>query len=347
MKKKKVGVIVIGLIAVFSAAVFLKSYFYSSEKPIRQLNLYGNVEIRQVHLAFQATGRIQELLVREGESVTKGRLLARLDPARYEAAVKQARAQAAAQKDVLQRFKSGSRPEEIKAARAAVRAAEASFTDARLVYERIRELARTDTVPPQRLDSARAAFLTATAKLDQARQALSLTVQGPRQEDIHAAESQLEAYEAASAFHEQELADTRLYAPHDGVIQNRILEPGDMASPQTPVYTLALTDPVWIRAYVPEPNLGQISPGFRAQVTTDSYPNKVYDGWVGYISPTAEFTPKQIETPELRTRLVYQVRIFVCNPMNQLRLGMPASVTIPLDQSQAGGSADDTHPCGE
>jgi HlyD family secretion protein len=105
-----------------------------------------------------------------------------------------------------------------------------------------------------------------------------------------------------------------------------------MASPQRPVYTLAMTDPLWVRVYVKESDLGRIRPGMRAEVATDSYPNKRYNAWLGYISPTAEFTPKSVETTEVRSSLVYQVRIFVCNPQGELRLGMPTTVMIALGQ---------------
>jgi len=142
----------------------------------------------------------------------------------------------------------------------------------------------------------------------------------------------------------QRLADASLYAPADGIIRNRILEPGDMAFPQTPVMTLAFVDPVWVRAYLPEPMLGRVKLGARAWITTDSYPGKRYEGWVGYVSPTAEFTPKTVQTPELRTRLVYSVRVFACNPRDELRLGMPVSVQIELDAPD-GQSAG--RPCGD
>jgi HlyD family secretion protein len=142
----------------------------------------------------------------------------------------------------------------------------------------------------------------------------------------------LNADEAQLALAQEVLQDTELFAPADGIIRNRILEPGDMASPQTPVLTLALTNPVWVRTYAPETALGKLAPGMTAQVSTDSFPGKTYPGWIGFISPTAEFTPKNVETPDLRTRLVYQVRIHVCNPQDELRLGMPATVVIPLDQ---------------
>ncbi|MFO7986143.1 MAG: efflux RND transporter periplasmic adaptor subunit, partial [Desulfatiglandaceae bacterium] len=154
-------------------------------------------------------------------------------------------------------------------------------------------------------------------------------------------------YQAGLDLARQRLSDTHLYAPAPGIIRDRILEPGDMAFPQVPVFTLALTDPLWVRAYVPEPSLGKIAPGMHAEVTTDSYPGKIYPGWIGFISPTAEFTPKNVETPDLRTRLVYEVRIYICNPQGELRLGMPATVSIPLDQPRPGPEEPDGPECRE
>ena len=118
-----------------------------------------------------------------------------------------------------------------------------------------------------------------------------------------------------------------------------------MASPQTPVLTLALTNPVWVRAYVPESDLGKVSLGMHAEVATDSFPGKRYRGWIGFISPTAEFTPKSVETPELRTRLVYRMRVYVCDPQDELRLGMPATVTIPLQQPRPASGNLPESPC--
>ena len=151
----------------------------------------------------------------------------------------------------------------------------------------------------------------------------------------HAANARVDAAEAALVESTQAYKDAKLYAPFDGVVRERIVEVGDFVSPQTPVLTLATLDPVWVRTYLPETELGRVKPGAVAHITTDSYPDKVYDGWVGMVSPTAEFTPKNIETPELRTRLVYQARVFVCNPQFELRLGMPATVNIALDQTIA------------
>jgi HlyD family secretion protein len=149
--------------------------------------------------------------------------------------------------------------------------------------------------------------------------------------------AQAKADEAALAYTNEALKDAELYAPAPGVIRERILEQGDMASPLTPVFTLALTDPVWVRAYLPQTALGKVKPGMRAVITTDSFPGKNYDGWIGYVSPTAEFTPKNVETPELRTRLVYRMRVFACNPQGELRLGMPATVTVDLSDHATAG----------
>jgi HlyD family secretion protein len=112
-----------------------------------------------------------------------------------------------------------------------------------------------------------------------------------------------------------------------------------MASPLRPVFSLAITDPKWVRAYVSEPDLGKVRPGMAASVAVDSFPGRRFDGWVGFISPVAEFTPKAVQTEELRTSLVYEVRVFVKDPADELRLGMPATVTLPPEQGnpKAGG----------
>jgi HlyD family secretion protein len=106
-----------------------------------------------------------------------------------------------------------------------------------------------------------------------------------------------------------------------------------MSSPQRPVFSLAITDPKWIRAYVAETDLGKIHPGIAASVMVDSFPNRRFAGWIGFISPVAEFTPKAVQIEELRTSLVYEVRVFVKDPSDELRLGMPATVSFSPDGS--------------
>jgi HlyD family secretion protein len=293
----------------------------------------GNVDIRQVQLAFYGSERIAAVLVREGDHVRKGQLLASLDKARLEAEVADRSALAAAQRDVLRRLEAGNRPEEIRKAHADLEAAEADLKNAGLTSDRVFKLASQGASTAQDSDDARASLDVARARKAAAQEADALMVLGPREEDIAAARAALEADEAQLSLAKKDLADADLVAPSDGVIENRILEPGDMASPQKPVLTLALDDPVWIRAYVAETDLPRVRPGMKAWVTTDGFPGKRYEGWVGFISPTAEFTPKSVETQEVRTKLVYQVRVFVQNPQGELRLGMPAVATLPLDQA--------------
>ena len=108
-----------------------------------------------------------------------------------------------------------------------------------------------------------------------------------------------------------------------------------MSSPQRPVFSLAITDPKWVRAYVSEPDLGKVYPGMTASVAVDSFPGRRFEGWVGFISPVAEFTPKPVQTEELRTSLVYEVRVFVKDPSDTLRLGMPATVYLTPASSDA------------
>ena len=344
--RKTVRVVLLLLLAGAAAAAWV-SFQQREKAPERVLTLYGNVDIRQVQLAFYDTGRILRLLVEEGDRVEAGQLVAEMDPARYDMDVRQLEGKVEAQKQEVTRLHNGSRPQEIEQARAMVQANEATLKDAELTYHRIKGLVATDYAPQQQLDDATAKLKTSGAHLKEAREALELAVIGPRKEDIAAAEAQLRSYQASLDLARQRLTDTRLYAPAAGIIRDRILEPGDMTFPQTPVFTLALTRPMWVRAYVPEPSLGKIVPGMRADIRTDSYPDKVYKGWIGFVSPTAEFTPKNVETPDLRTRLVYEVRAYICDPHDELRLGMPATVTILLDQTPSHEGGSHAGPCQE
>ena len=309
------------------------------------LTLHGNVDIREVQLAFNGKDRITDMFAEEGDRVTKGQLLARFDTQRLQMAVASAEAQLKAQQAIVDRLLAGSRPEEIRRARADADEAVALLHDAMVTYRRTENLYVTEAVSRQQLDDARSAWEAAKARLRAAKESLILAKKGPRKEDIASARATLRAYRADLELKKQYLADASLYAPSDGIIEDRLLERGDMASPEHSVFTLALTDPLWIRAYISEPDLGNIHLGMNASVQTDSFPDKSYEGWIGFISPKAEFTPKSVETREVRTSLVYQVRVFVCNPQDDLRLGMPATVTIPLDQPTEIPSGDTKDHC--
>ena len=330
--------IVLLLAVVLGAGGFVAWQLKHRPASAGELVLYGNVDLRQAALAFNNSERIAAVLVQEGDAVRGGQLLARLDTSRLSAQVDQAQAAADAQRQAVERLHNGNRPEEIAQARAQVDSARADAANARLQFDRLKKVAESSAgraVSQQDLDNAQAALDVANARLNVNQKALDLEVIGPRKEDIAQAEAQLHADEAQLAFLRQQLTDAQLLAPQDGVIRARLMEPGEMASPQKPVFTLPIVDHKWVRAYVSEPDLGKVHPGYAASVEVDSFPNQRFEGWVGFISPVAEFTPKAVQTEELRTSLVYEVRVFVKDPGDDLRLGMPATVSLPLSQSAA------------
>lgn len=337
--KNKLILIIAAPIAVLAGVGW---YCNKGTPPPNDLTLHGNVDIRQVELAFNASGRIAQILVQEGTHVKAGQLLASLDTERLRLSRQQAEAQTAIQRHVVARYRAGSRPEEIRLARAQRDTARVAVQDAEAYYRRQVDLVARHFISQQQADSARFARDKARDQLKAAEASLRLAELGPRKEDVAAAQATLAANEAAAAVIQRDLQERELHAPSDGVIENRILEPGDMASPQKPVFTLALTDPVWIRTWLAEPQLGRVPVGARAWVQTDSHPDTRYRAWVGYVSPSAEFTPKSVETTEIRSSLVYQARVFVCEGRAELRQGMPATVTIPLDQAPP---AQGTDPC--
>ncbi|WP_439498103.1 HlyD family efflux transporter periplasmic adaptor subunit [Bosea sp. (in: a-proteobacteria)] len=295
-----------------------------------ELALYGNVDLRQAALAFNGSERIATILVEEGNVVRAGQVLAKLDTARLQPQIDQMEATVAAQKAALDRLRNGSRPEEIAQARANLTSARADSVNAAAQYERRRALS-ANAVSQQDLDAAKAASEVAKAKVDVAKSALDLALAGPRDEDIRQAEAQLRGGEAQLALARRQLADAELFAPFDGVVRSRLMEPGEMAMPSRPVLSLAMTGVKWVRTYVPEPKLGHIRSGMRTYVVSDSFPDRPLEGWIGFISPVAEFTPKTVQTEDLRTSLVYEVRVFVEDPDDRLRLGMPATVRLRPD----------------
>jgi HlyD family secretion protein len=314
-------------------AVGLGWWLTHRPRPATELVLYGNVDLRQVELAFNGSERIDAVLATEGDRVTQGQVLARLDTGRLVPAAAQAAAMADAQAQAVDKLHHGSRPEEIDQAKANLAAAAADAADASAKYDRLKVLAQASggrALSRQDLDDARMASDAAAARLVVNQQALRLERIGPRREDIAQAEAQLKADRAQAALLQSQLGDAVLVAPMNATVRSRLMEPGEMASPQRPVFALAITDPKWVRAYVSEVQLGDVHPGMKATVTADAFPGRSFAGWVGFISPVAEFTPKTVQTTDLRTSLVYEVRIFVTDPRDDLRLGMPATVRLRL-----------------
>jgi HlyD family secretion protein len=255
----------------------------------QELVLYGNVDLRQVDLAFNNSERITAVLVQEGDRVRRGQILARVDTSRLAPQMAQTAA--------------------------TVTLDDVNVANARQQYERQRSLWASSGgkgVSRQDLDNAKAAL------------------------DVQTAHRQADG--AQLTLLRQELNDAILVAPMDATVRSRIMEPGEMVSPQKPVLLLAITNPKWVRVYVGETDLGKLQPGMHSSVSVDSFPGRIFPGWVGFISSVAEFTPKTIETEDLRTSLVYEVRVFVKDPADQLRLGAPATVHIPFAHGAAASS---------
>lgn len=327
---------------IVAAALAGGAFWYThSGKPADapgQLTLYGNVDIHQVSLAFNASERIAELRVREGDKVRAGQLLGVLDKRTATLRLAQAQAQIGIQQQSLARLRAGSRTEEIARARASLAAAEADAGLARKQLARLQAVSAASGgkgVSQQDIEAAAARLEVALAQAENVRKSTRLVELGPRKEDIGVAEQQVVLARAEQALIQRQLDESELRAPIDAVVRARLLEPGDMASPQRPVFTLAITQPKWVRAYVAEASLGRIAPGMAASVSTDSAPGRAIAARVGYISSVAEFTPKTVQTEELRTSLVYEVRFLVDDPDDQLRLGMPATVHLSLAPAAA------------
>ncbi len=297
------------------------------------LRLYGNVDIREVELSFRQPGRVASMAFDEGDAVVAGKVMAELDAGPYRE--KQAAAEAGlnAAKAGLDKLRSGNRPQEIVQAQEAVRRAQSSFAEADRNFRRQDALLAAGASSERTVDAARAARDQIAANLASARSALSLARDGFRSEDIAAGEASVAAAEATLAQARTALADTRLVAPSDATVIARVREPGSMVASNTPLYSLSLRDPVYVRAYVSETGLGRIAPGTKVRVHTDSS-DKVYHGQIGFISPRAEFTPKTVETTDLRTDLVYRLRVVIVDADEGLRQGMP--VTVDVDTALAG-----------
>jgi HlyD family secretion protein len=298
------------------------------------LTLYGNVDLRSVGLSFRVSGRVKRMLAEEGDRVRAGELLAVLDREPYREKVRRARARLEAARAEHCKLRNGSRRQEIERARARVAEREAGLQNARLRYSRAKRLAKRGAATEQDVDDALAGRKQAAARLEAARQELSLALEGFRKQDVRRAAAEVRAAEASLDMARTGLRDTRLLAPRNGTILTRVVEPGSVVGRGAPVYTLSPKKPVWVRTYVSEPSLGRVRPGMNATVLTDG--GRRYRGRIGFISPEAEFTPKTVQTEELRTDLVYRVRVVLPEPDRFLRRGMPVTVRVDAEESEAG-----------
>ena len=318
--------VVIVLIVVFILAALGGGWMWYQSRQAASLTLYGNVDIRTVNLSFRVGGRLASLAVDEGDTITAGQVLGEIDKAPYENALLQAKANVSTAKAKYDLVTAGYRDEEISQAAAAVNQAQAAYDYAQNFYQRQLGLRASSAISANDLENARSSRDQAQATLKSAQDKLRQYRAGNRPQEIAQAKASLEQAQAALAQAKLDLHDTVLTAPSDGTLMTRAVEPGTMLNAGGTVLTLSLTHPVWVRAYVDEKNLGQAQPGQEVLLYTDSRPNQPWHGKIGFVSPSAEFTPKTVETPDLRTDLVYRLRIVVTDADDALRQGMPVTV---------------------
>nr|WP_314265654.1 secretion protein HlyD [uncultured Moellerella sp.] len=328
---KKIGIFVLVLILLAAGVGYYHWQSQQSSEPL----LYGNVDIRTVNLGFRVSGKLKTLYVDEGATISRTQLLGQLDQAPYLNALSKAEGIRDSAQAAVLLLKTGYLPEEISQAKAEVSQKIAAAQFAQQFYQRQRGLIVNKSISANELENARNLYNQAEATLKAAQDKLVQLENGYRKEQISEAEGQLKQAEAVVAQAKLDLQDTQLLAPSDGVILTRAIEPGTILSAGSTVFSLSLVNPVWVRAYISESELGQAQPGRAVLLETDSRPGKPYHGHIGFVSPTAEFTPKSVETPALRTDLVYRLRIVVTDADPLLRQGMPVTIRFSNDPAAA------------
>ena len=326
-------IVVLFMIAVIIAGILF--YLFTREKGEGDqfIKISGNIEATEADVGFKISGRIINRYVEEGDWVEKGKVLARLDDEDLRNRLELARATLVSARARLDKLLAGSRPEEIREAEAAVNQAKFDLDNKQNQYERMKALYERRVIPKETYDNTETALKVAKAALERANQNYLLVKEGPRKEDIDDARAQVEQAKASLKLTETQLSYTAVYSPFTGVVLVKSGEVGEVVNPGTPVLTLADIDNVWLKAYIPETDLGKVKWGQEVIVTTDLRPQKEYRGKISFISSQAEFTPKSIQTEKERVTLVYRIKVDIPNPNRELKPGMPADGKILLTPS--------------
>lgn len=389
--RKRILIVVLVLLAALGAYLLFSGR--AGKNANDQIIVSGNIELTEVNIAFKTSGRLMERTVDEGDVVKKGQRIARLDrdqllaqrdreaaglqaansqfaqaetalawqKGNQAAELEQRKAELASYAARLQELKSGSRPQEIQEAKAAVDSVQSEFDRAKRDWDRAQTLYKNDDISTAQYDQSRNRWENAEAMLKQTKERQALVLAGPRIEQIDAASAQMDRARAAlkmaesnaleikrreqelplrraeiaraaasQALIEAQLADTLAYSPVDGVVLVKAADVGEVLSAGTTIVTIGDIDHPWLRAYINETDLGRVKLGTKAKITTDSYPGKEYEGRVSFIASEAEFTPKQIQTKEERVKLVYRIKIDLQNPEQELKSNMPADAVLHL-----------------
>ncbi len=361
MNRKRLLIIAI-IAAALAATVYAAGWFRRDSA----LQGSGTVEARDIRVGSKIAGRIDQVLVREGDRVKQGQVLITFDDKELRASLQQsraaaekaqrgyrpeeiaeARASAAQAKAEYEQRKNGYRKEDIAAAQADLDRAKADEIRTHLDFQRYDSLARKDLVSKQQRDTAEAAWRIAVAMVQNAQQKLDQWQRGYRPEEIAAAEARyhqtqatleklergnrredVDAARAALAYDEARFRERQVVAPTAATVEVLDVRPGDLVAPNTPVATLLEQDQIYIRIYIPETEIGQVRLGQKAEVRVDSFPNKVFDGEVEQINQQAEFLPRNVQTREERVHQVFGVKVRIIDPAGQVLAGMAADVKL-------------------
>jgi HlyD family secretion protein len=325
------------IISILIAAVIggVSYYFFTRDKEVGDpvIRVSGNIETTEVDIGFKIAGRIVSLSVEEGDWVEKGKVLAKLDDEDLRQRINLARATLRSAQARLKKLLAGARPEELREAEAVLHQAQFDLENKKTQYERMKALFEKHVIPKETMDNAETGYKVAKASLQKAIENYQLVKEGPRREDIEDAKAQVEQAQASLKLAETQITYTVLQSPISGVVLVKSSEVGEVVNPGTSILTLADIENVWLKAYIPETDLGKVKWGQEVMVTTDLHPKKIYGGKISFISSQAEFTPKQIQTEKERVTLVYRIKVDIPNPDRELKPGMPADGKILLQPS--------------
>jgi HlyD family secretion protein len=332
--------VVIGAVVALGVAALAAWHWYATANARRTaIRGSGIIEVTQVDAAFEVAGRMVERFVDEGMMVDGGEPIARLDEREYRLRVERASGAKDAAEAHYAMMVRGAREQEVDQALAAHESAQSTLRLAQLDYDRIAKLASSGIVSQNEVDRANTDLTNARKAEERAAAQLAMLREGFRTEEIEEARSRLRQAQAELELAELDLSHTKLFAPLAGRVLSKSREPGEMVEPGTPIVTIGdLTRP-WVNLYVGERDLGHVRLGMKAQVLVDSFPNQPFPGTVTFVSDRAEFTPKNIQTPDERVKLVYRVKVEVTTRDQALKPGMPVDTVLPLDQDGAASAA--------
>jgi len=303
----------------------------SGPKKVRGIEGSGTIEAREVAVASRVGGQVLEIRAEEGSPVKKGDILVLVDHETLDIQLRQSEAGVALAEAQLALLRKGARAEDVRQGEEALRQTGANLKVASDDAGRMRELASRGSVTPKQRDDAEARLVVTQAQEASAKEALSKLKRLARPEEIRAAEARLDQAVAAADLLKKTIADCTVVSPVAGIVTRRPVEAGELVGAGTTVLTVSELDTVHVMLFVTEKELGRVRLGGEADVTIDAAPGRVFKGRVTFISPEAEFTPKNIQTKEDRVKLVFGVKVEIPNPDGALKPGLPADAVIVLD----------------